>query len=109
MIPKTIFTDNFLPDNSYQDLLNEIKSRLQKAQLCAAISVNRELIQFYWEVGGLILVKQQNAKWGDKVFDALANDLCKSFPNTKGFSKTNRKYIRSAVHYLECRIWSGIA
>lgn len=38
----------------YQTLLQEIKSRLKKAQLRAAVVVNHELIQFYWEVESLI-------------------------------------------------------
>jgi predicted nuclease of restriction endonuclease-like (RecB) superfamily len=93
--PKTIHLDE-----NYRQLLHEIKSRLQKAQLRAAISVNRELIDFYWQVGKLILELQESAKWGDKLFDALSTDLTNSFPNTKGFSKTNLKNMRSfAVHY----------
>jgi hypothetical protein len=41
-------------DVNYKKLLDEIKTRLKKAQLRAAISVNNELIQFYWEIGTLI-------------------------------------------------------
>lgn len=81
-------------DVTYKKLLDEIKTRLKKAQLRAAISVNNELIQFYWEIGTLIIERQKDAKWGDKLFDVLANDLSHSFPGTKGFSKTNLKYMR---------------
>jgi hypothetical protein len=87
-------------DKSYRALFNNIKSRLQKAQLRAAISVNRELIQFYWDIGKLIIERQEKSKWGDKLFDRLALDLNRSFPDTKGFSKTNLKNMRTlADHY----------
>lgn len=47
-------------DPHYQNLLNEIKAHLKKSQLRAAIAVNHELIQFYWEVGKLIIERQEH-------------------------------------------------
>jgi predicted nuclease of restriction endonuclease-like (RecB) superfamily len=87
-------------DLQYQNLLNEIKARLKKSQFRAAIAVNNELIQFYWEVGKLIIKRQGSAKWGEKLFDVLASDLKSSFPESEGFSRTNLKNMRSfAKHY----------
>lgn len=87
-------------DKQYKNLLAEIKTRLKKAQLRAAIAVNRELIQFYWEIGKLLIERQEQAKWGEKLFDILAEDLRHSFPHTEGFSKTNLKNMRLfAKHY----------
>jgi predicted nuclease of restriction endonuclease-like (RecB) superfamily len=87
-------------DTQYQHLLNEIKSRLKKSQLRAAIAVNHELIAFYWEIGKLLIERQEKAKWGEKLFEALAKDLRRNFPNTEGFSKTNLKNMRLfAKHY----------
>jgi len=87
-------------DTQYQHLLTEIKSRLKKAQLRAAIVVNRELIQFYWEIGMLILAEQAKSTWGDKLYHVLAADLGESFPGVQGFSKTNLYYMRMfAKHY----------
>ncbi|PWY53869.1 DUF1016 domain-containing protein [Legionella qingyii] len=81
-------------DTSYQNLLTEIKERLKKAQIRAAIVVNHELIKFYWDIGKLIIQEQKKAQWGDKLFEILSNDLRRAFPNTEGFSKTNLKYMR---------------
>ncbi|HEV2614479.1 MAG TPA: DUF1016 N-terminal domain-containing protein [Gammaproteobacteria bacterium] len=87
-------------DTQYQNLLSEIKSRFKKAQLRAAIVVNHELIQFYWEIGELILDQQQKSSWGDKIFNDLAVDLQESFPGVQGFSKSNLYYMRMfAKHY----------
>ncbi len=87
-------------DKDYKNLLDEIKIRLKKAQLRAAIVVNHELIQFYWDIGKLILVSQEEAKWGNKLFEVLAQDLRHSFPNTEGFSRRNLYNMRQfAIHY----------
>ncbi|HIF0140792.1 TPA: PDDEXK nuclease domain-containing protein, partial [Legionella anisa] len=83
-----------LIDQNYQNLLNEIKLRLKRAQLRAAIVVNHELIKFYWEIGQLIIQEQEKSKWGNKLFERLSNDLSRIFPNTEGFSKTNLKNMR---------------
>lgn len=99
-ITRTVSEYKINVDERYKTLLNKIKSYLHKAQLRAAISVNRELIQFYWDVGNLILERQEKTKWGDKLFDVLSFDLGNSFPGTKGFSKTNLKNMKIfASHY----------
>lgn len=90
-------------DAQYLNLLQEIKSRLKKAQLRAAIVVNHELIAFYWEVGRLIAERQENSQWGGKLFETLSEDLRSSFPDTEGFSKTNLKNMRLFFkHYPQC-------
>lgn len=97
---KTDLETKFHLDESYQGLLDAIKIRLKKAQFRAAISVNSELIQFYWEIGSLVIEQQKEARWGDKLFEVLSDDLSRSFPGTKGFSKTNLKYMKLfASHY----------
>ena len=93
-------TSVFDSDKFYQSLLAEIKGRLKKAQLRAAIVVNHELIKFYWDIGKLMIESQERAKWGNKLFEALAKDLRHSFPNTEGFSKRNMYNMRQfAIHY----------
>ena len=93
--------ENYL-DKNYTILLRDIKFRLKAAQLKAAVTVNHELLKFYWDIGHLIIEQQKKAKWGDKLFDKLSKDLTVSFPSTKGFSKTNLKNMsRFASHYLQ--------
>ncbi|HSU12972.1 PDDEXK nuclease domain-containing protein [Longimicrobium sp.] len=78
----------------YEQLLRDIKERISNAQLRAAVSVNRELILLYWEIGREILERQSRAKWGAKVIDRLAADLRAAFPEQTGFSPRNLKYMR---------------
>jgi predicted nuclease of restriction endonuclease-like (RecB) superfamily len=59
------------------------------------LAVNRELILFYWRLGRDILERQEQAGWGAKVIERLANDLHHEFPDVKGFSRTNLLYMRA--------------
>ncbi len=83
-----------LPAN-YPEVLDEIKGRIRQAQVKAALSVNRELISLYWEIGRQILHSQAQEGWGTKVIDRLAADLRQAFPDTQGFSARNLKYMRA--------------
>ena len=76
----------------YQNWLNTIKQRVQSARLRAALAANRELIQFYWELGAQIAEKQAQSQWGDKLIPQLSADLKKAFPDLKGLSASNLKY-----------------
>lgn len=77
----------------YKDLLGEIKKNVKSSQLKAAVAVNKELIQLYWEIGFSIIEKQKCSEWGSKVIEKLAKDLRSSFPDMKGFSFRNVKYM----------------
>ena len=79
----------------YQAFFQTIKSRIQQAQLEAVLAVNRELILLYWQIGQGILERQQQQGWGAKVIDRLSHDLHTAFPQMKGFSTRNLKYMRA--------------
>jgi predicted nuclease of restriction endonuclease-like (RecB) superfamily len=83
-----------IPEN-YDDFLRDLKERIRSAQVRAALSVNRELVLLYWQLGRDILTRQRQQAWGAKVIDRLARDLQKEFPDMKGFSPRNLKYMRA--------------
>ena len=80
---------------SYDHFLHDLKSRIRAAGTQAALSINRELILLYWQIGRDILERQEREGWGTKVIDLLATDLRIEFPNMKGFSRTNLMHMRS--------------
>lgn len=84
-----------LSDSSYESFLRDLKSRIQTAQVRAALAVNRELVLLYWQIGQDILLRQEQQGWGTKVITRLAKDLSQAFPDIKGFSQRNLKYMRS--------------
>ena len=79
----------------YSDWLAELKAKIHNAQQRATLAVNHELILLYWQIGRDILARQAKQGWGAKVIERLAHDLRNSFPNMKGFSRTNLLYMRS--------------
>ena len=82
-----------LPD-SYAQFLADLLSRIRAAQLRASLAVNRELVLLYWQIGHDILDRQDREGWGAKIIDRLAIDLKRAFPEMKGFSSRNLKYMR---------------
>lgn len=79
----------------YGALLVDLKSRVRVAQVKAALSVNRELIALYWDIGRVILQRQQAEGWGTKVVARLAADLRAEFPEMTGFSRPNLLFMRA--------------
>jgi len=87
--------DQIPSQQNYASLLATIKDRIEKAQVRAAVSVNRELVLLYWGIGNEILARQKVEGWGSKVIERLAKDLRSEFPQMKGFSRTNLLYMRA--------------
>lgn len=81
-------------NKEYKTWLTEIKLKIRNVQIKAALKVNTELLFFYWELGEDIIAKQATAQWGDGFLLQLSKDLISEFPEMKGFSERNLKYIR---------------
>jgi len=79
----------------YADWLIKLKDRIHNAQQRATLAVNRELVLLYWQIGRDILTRQTEQGWGAKVIERLAHDLRTAFPEMKGFSPRNLKYMRA--------------
>ena len=73
----------------YANLLTDLKARVRAAQLRAAVSVNRELILLYWDIGKIIVEAQNTKGYGKQVVEQLAEDLHTAFPKMDGFSPRN--------------------
>ena len=83
------------PPEGYADWLADLKGRIHTAQQRATLAVNRELVLLYWQIGRDILARQAELGWGTKVIERLAQDLRAAFPEMKGFSPRNLKYMRA--------------
>lgn len=87
--------DTALIPDPYEGLLQRFKERIAGAQLRAVLAINRELVLLHWQLGREILEQQRQYGWGAKVIDRLARDLRRAFPDQKGFSPRNLKYMRT--------------
>jgi len=88
-------------DNEYKSFFQEIKRKIKASRLQAALVVNQEVINFYWEIGKMIIEKQKISNWGDKLIEVLANDLKSSFPDTQGFSRSNLHSMKKFAEVYE--------
>jgi len=82
--PLTPHTSNF-----YRALLGEVKERIRSAQYEALKTVNKELVGLYWDIGRMIVDRQDVEGWGKAVVEQLAADLRTEFPGVGGFSASN--------------------
>jgi predicted nuclease of restriction endonuclease-like (RecB) superfamily len=95
-------SDSLVESNDYKSFIQDVKHRIQSAQIKAAIAVNQELLHLYWDLAELIVLKQQEATWGDRFLSQMSKDLQAEFPDTKGFSKRNLELMRQWY-----RFWSA--
>lgn len=79
----------------YVVFLREIKQRIRAAQYEALKAVNHEMIRLYWDIGRMIVEKQEKEGWGKAVVETLAGDLQKEFPGVQGYSARNIWYMRT--------------
>lgn len=73
----------------YVEFLESLKTRVRQAQTKAMLSVNREMIALYWDIGRQIAERQERDGWGKSVVDRLAADIQQAFPGIGGFSPSN--------------------
>jgi len=83
-----------LPD-WYPALLDAVADCVQTGRRRAVAAVNQELVGTYWAVGNEILARQHAEGWGARVIDRLSADLRERFPDAKGFSPRNLKYMQA--------------
>ena len=83
-----------LPEN-YAATLKALKSRIRTERLHVVMAANAAMVLLYWDIGRAILERQKNEGWGAKVIDRLSADLREAFPDMKGLSPRNLKYMRA--------------
>ncbi len=83
-------------DKSFQEITNNIKNEISRTQLEIMMNANAKLVNLYFNIGKTL---EENSSWGNKFIDNVAIELKMSFPNLKGFSVRNLKYMKS--FYIE--------
>lgn len=78
---------------AYEGLLGDVRQVIGTARLKVARTVQSALIQTYWDIGGLILDRQERHGWGKSVVERLAKDL-KTLDGGLGVSPQNLWFMR---------------
>ena len=81
-------------NSDFKNWVSRLKQDIRSAQFKAAIKVNTELLRLYWRMGADFCEKQKTASWGDGWLKELSRELMDEFPDMKGFSYRNLRYIR---------------
>ena len=74
----------------YISIIENIKSEIKAAQYRAALHVNADMLLLYYDIGCVI---NEHKAWGNKFIDNLAADIRVAFPESKGYSVRNLKYM----------------
>ncbi len=82
---------------NYMTVLQTLKERIRQARLRAVVAVNNELLTVFWEIGNTIRKQEKAEGWGTKTVERLAIDLKIEFPDMKGLSPRNLRYMREFV------------
>lgn len=76
--------------NEYLETIEQIKEEIRSAQYRAVLHVNADLLMLYHSIGCII---NTHKVWGSKFVENLAADIRLSFPESKGYSVRNLKYM----------------
>ena len=79
----------------YATLLGEIKERIRTERVRVVLAANEVMVLLYWDIGKAILARQEREGWGARTIDRLSHDLREAFPDMRGFSPRNLKYMRA--------------
>jgi predicted nuclease of restriction endonuclease-like (RecB) superfamily len=92
-----------LDPQGYQAVLVSVKAAVRGSRSRAVRLVNTELVRLYWSIGSILVDRQTAASWGTGVLNRMADDLRAEFPEMKGFSRSNLKYMRRFA-----QLWTGV-
>ena len=85
---------NTLLPNGYAQWRKDIEHLIDTAKLHTALNVNVGTLTLYWNIGKSILQKQEQEGWGKQVIDQLSKDLISRYPDDRGYSVRNLRYMK---------------
>ena len=94
-------------NSEFKSWVSQLKKDIRSTQVKAAIKINTELLRLYWRMGSDICEKQKSAIWGDGWLKELSRELMAEFPDMKGFSHRNLKYIRQWYEFYNQQLIIG--
>ncbi|MGW9412433.1 PDDEXK nuclease domain-containing protein [Arthrobacter cupressi] len=79
----------------YPELLASVSRQVHGGRSRAISAANREMLLAYWNIGNELSQRESAEGWGSKVVTRLSADVRAAFPEAKGFSPRNLRYMKS--------------
>ena len=102
--PSFVYRDGMTADTEYVEWLSDLRRRYKQSQLRTAVKANSEVLEYYWNLGRDIAAKEAESKWGSGFFNQLSLDMRAMFPDEKGFSSANLRYMKRWYEFYYQRI-----
>ncbi len=75
--------------NDYKSFYSEILEAIQSARIETAKLIYKSHISHYFNVGNIIVKRQEQHGWGKSIVEKLSSDLRKNIDGIEGYSATN--------------------
>ena len=93
-MPSFVYRDRMIADKDYLVWLEDVKTRFNQCQFKTSVHVNTAMLEFYWSIGRDLVALRAEECWGAGVVKQFALDMRQAFPDAKGFSLSNVKYMK---------------
>ncbi len=74
-------------------LIGVIGSEIEQSQVKVVVAANAQTLLHYWRIGYIISYFQQQLGWGGKVIENISKRIKMEYPEKKGYSTRNLKYM----------------
>lgn len=86
-------TEKAIQQKTFDDFIYIVGTEIEQAQIKLISAANVQLLLHYWKIGHLISFNQKRLGWGAKVIDNISDTIKMKFPDKKGYSPRNLKYM----------------
>jgi predicted nuclease of restriction endonuclease-like (RecB) superfamily len=86
-------SNNKLQRKEFDLFIHAIGMEIEQAQVKLVAAANVQMLLHYWKIGHFILFNQQKLGWGSKVIERISNAIRDKYPEKKGYSPRNLKYM----------------
>lgn len=73
--------------------IDNLSDEIQKARIRVLVAADAQMLLHYWKIGYYLYLMQLQLGWGAKVIEQIAEAIRKRFPDRKGYSSRNLKYM----------------
>lgn len=82
-----------IEQKEFDKLIGVIKIEIEQSQVRLIVAANIQLLLHYWKLGYIISYYQQRLGWGGKVIEQISKTIKMKYPDKKGYSPRNMKYM----------------